>query len=673
MNPMRSSLAPLLILGGMLLSSTSCQSPPAQSEPAISFVNQYMPLPFGAIKPTGWMAAQMQRDLTHGFVGRLNQLVPDLIIEDDIYGQDRLTKAIKSKDVGAKTDDGGEWEVQFLWWNSETQSNWWDGYVRNALLTDEPEAVANVNAYVDQKLATQDVDGYIGIYAEDLRYDHSTENGELWAQASLFRGLLAYYEATQEPRVLEAVERAVQRTMQAYPIYASEPFNIPKPYAGVGHGLMFTDVLNHLHTITGNRAYIDYAVFLYEDYNRYDLSEVDIQTDNLLNPAYKFKGHGVHTYEHLRTLVLAARYSDKPKYVQALAAYLERLEKVTTPSGGPIGDEWIAERDADSDETGYEYCSIHELLHSYSVLLEKTGDPAWADKIEWLLFNAGQGARHPNGNSIAYCKTDNAHHAMGALHLADAGKDGHNRYKYSPAHKDVAVCCVPNAGRIYPYFVQAMWMQNERGLVATLYGPSRLDTDINGQRVQINQQTNYPFEHTIAFEIKTASPVSFELALRKPSWATGFDLNTEATSREDDSFIYLTKTWAPGDRIAITFETEPMIGNDAQQQRFVSYGPLLFALPLRGTFRTIKTYPVEGFADQYIERVPSKEAEYQWMAGASFEVESHIAEGVSPWETALTLTGTFYDPSTQQNTEAELIPMGGTMLRRISFPVHTTQ
>ena len=79
-------------------------------------------LPVGTIRPAGWMLEQMQNDLQHGFVGRLDRLAPDLILEDDIYGRDRLTKLVERKDVGTHTT-GADWEVQFLWWNSETQSN----------------------------------------------------------------------------------------------------------------------------------------------------------------------------------------------------------------------------------------------------------------------------------------------------------------------------------------------------------------------------------------------------------------------------------------------------------------------------------------------------------------------------------------------------------------------
>ena len=166
------------------------------------------PLTLGQVKPRGWIRSQMLHDLEHGFVGHLDRLVPDLIVEDDIYGKDRLTAQVKEKDVGVTFKDV-DWGIQFLWWNSETQSNWWDGVIRHAFLTDHAATIERVRAYVDSKLATQDEDGYIGIYDEDLRYRHETENGELWAQTTLFRGLLGYYEATGEDYYLDVARDVI--------------------------------------------------------------------------------------------------------------------------------------------------------------------------------------------------------------------------------------------------------------------------------------------------------------------------------------------------------------------------------------------------------------------------------------------------------------------------------
>ena len=59
----------------------------------------------------------------------------------------------------------------------------------------------------------------------------------------------------------------------------------------------------------------------------------------------------------------------------------------------------------------------------------------------------------------------------GKLHPSDADdlKNPQTRYKYSPTHQDVAVCCVPNAGRIYPYYVKSMWLRTTKGLQAALF------------------------------------------------------------------------------------------------------------------------------------------------------------------------------------------------------------
>ncbi|HYG19407.1 MAG TPA: beta-L-arabinofuranosidase domain-containing protein, partial [Ohtaekwangia sp.] len=431
----------------LLLLGTAVAAQPAGEKTAPQ-AQQTAWLLFGDIKPRGWLLQQMERDLDYGFTGHLDKLVPDLVVADDIYGKDRLTREVKTKDVGAIKHDEA-WEVQYLWWNSETQSNWWDGYVRNALLTGNEEAMRRTREYVNRMLSLQDADGYMGIYAPDLRYNFTGENGELWAQSTLFRALLAYYEATNDQSVLEAVERAADVTMRKYSP-ASPPFKVEKPFGGVEHGLTITDTFDRLYQLTGKEKYLAYAHWLYQNFSEYPMSQDDAQYAHLIDPGYRFKAHGVHTYEHLRSVVTAFYASGDKKLKKAIQGFLDKLDPCLTPSGGPIGDEWIGGRNADPSETGYEYCSIHELLDSYTHLMQKTGDLSYGDRIEWLLFNAGQGARHPEGHSIAYLKTDNSFSMTGPLHPG-AADDKQTRYKYSPVHQDAAVCCVPNAGRIFPY------------------------------------------------------------------------------------------------------------------------------------------------------------------------------------------------------------------------------
>lgn len=620
----------------------------------------YQWLRFGEIKPAGWMRAQMRHDLEQGFVGHLDELVPELIQKDSIYGTDRLTKSVRAKDLGVVSKET-EWEVQFLWWNSETQSNWRDGFVRTAILLKNPEYLEKAREYIEQILATQDADGYLGIYAPDLRYNFDSENGELWAQASLFRVLLGYYEATNEMRVLEAVERAVNLTMQAYPLGRSHPFTVKNDYAGVCHGLVFSDVLDRLYQLTRQEIYLDYALWLYSEYSESNLSADDVRYIHLTDPAYRFHAHGVHTYEHLRSLLTAVYASGNPLLEKALTAYLEKLDMCLTPSGAPIGDEMIDGRQADASETGYEYCSIHELLDSYSHLLQKTGDKKWGDRIEWILFNAGQGARHPQESAIAYLKTDNSYSMTGPLHPNDPidSRNPQTRYKYSPVHQDVAVCCVPNAGRIYPYYIKSMWMHTENGLLAALYGACELDTSINDVAVHITEQTNYPFDLTFSFSIDVSQPVEFELAFRKPAWASGFELQTMGEWREEDGVIKVNKLWQTEDKIVLRFQTKVKVNMFRNDEYFLSYGALVFAAPLKNHAKEGKTYPLKGLHDLYYSTEGPSTVDFSSIKVQDFILEQRSLSEENPWETALALT--------QPTSSLKLLPLGGTILRQTTF------
>lgn len=69
--------------------------------------------------------------------------------------------------------------------------------------------------------------------------------------------------------------------------------------------------------------------------------ESDAQLENILDKEYKLKCHGVHTYEHLRPLIVAAQTTMDEKVINALNLYLDRIAATTTATGGAIGDEWI--------------------------------------------------------------------------------------------------------------------------------------------------------------------------------------------------------------------------------------------------------------------------------------------------------------------------------------------
>ncbi|HTR30810.1 MAG TPA: beta-L-arabinofuranosidase domain-containing protein [Puia sp.] len=609
------------------------------------------PLPFGAIRPEGWLETQIRANL-HGFTGHLDSLAPDLIIKDDIFGKDRLTRDITKKDVGALAGGGAAAEVQYLWWNSETQGNWRDGFIRSAILTGDPEMLTRARAYIRRILSTQDPDGYLGIYDRDLRYHFDGENGELWAKTTLLRGLLAWYEFTRDPAVLTAIERAVGEEMRHYPIGTSHPFCSKTPdVGGLSHGLMLTDILESLYRLTGRTEYLDYALFLYKDFSAANLHE-DAQYGKIIDPDVKLNGHGVHTYEHLRAVAAAAYASGNPALLKALDEYLHKIDGELTPSGAPAGDEWIGGRPGNATTTGYEYCSIHELMDGYIDLLGKTGVDSFGDEAERLFFNAAQGARDPEASCIAYLKTDNSYYMTGGLNTDSAGAGRQTRYKYSPVHQDVAVCCVPNAGRIAPYFVDRMWMRNRSGLVATLLGPCKVTTTWKGTPLTIREKTVYPNEFSFDFQVNANGPVKFTLAIRKPGWATGETISYPYT--EEDGFYLITRTWRPGESVHLHLNADVITRTDRNNDFYFTHGPVVLARSIPATSQITRRYPLPGFYDYFYR--PVNPGVYTYT-GLPIEHSDNSRFEV-----------TLFDPGQRREVNVWLTPMQGTILRQVTFP-----
>ena len=611
---------------------------------------KYQRLPFGSIKPSGWLNIRMQKDV-EGFVGNLDQLVPELI-NDPIYGEGRMRKNSKAKDLGNLKSGDAEGDDQYKWWNSETQSNWWDGYIRNVLLLNDSQGSEKVRKYISRILATQDEDGYLGIYDKELRYHFTSENGELWAKTTLYRGLLAYYEYTQRAEIWSTLIRAVDNVMQNYPVNQSDPFNAGNDFSGgVAHGLTFTDICDRMYQLTGDKKYRDYALFLYENFSENYTSEKDAQLKNILDDKYKLQCHGVHTYEHLRSLIVAAFTSGSQELQKALQIYLSRIQQTTTITGGPIGDEWIAGRTADATSTGYEYCSLQELLDSYTLLLQKSGNPEIADQIETIFYNAAQGSRNPEHSCIAYLKTDNSYEMLGTKNGETEPNRKQTRYKYSPAHQDVAVCCNPNAGRIGPYFLQSAWMkEGKRTLVASLLCPNVLETTIDHILLRIEEITGYPYENHFIFKIKSAKDIQFQLKIRKPAWAK--TIETKEKYHVVNGYIIIDRKFAPVDEIELEFTAGVEVKEDLNHEKYFTWGALLFAKPISALELKGRVY-APGFED--LMYAPKDTNRYEFIKDhkASYKDGKIIVN--------------LKNITTNKTEKVELIPFGETILRQVSF------
>jgi uncharacterized protein len=626
--------------------------PKLPAEPAFEWLRM------GEVMPAGWIKSQMLRDLRGGFAGCLDKLCPEA--RSDIFVSHRNTLTTQNTRNAARIN----------WWNGETEGNWRAGFMMMAYLTEDPHAMREADRYVQHILGSQDADGYLGISAPDCRYMHA---GELWTQACLLRGLLAYAELTNREEVLHAVRRAADLTVQ---VYGSGQKPLPH---GQSHDLMIIDVLEWLSDRTGEAKYRDFSLWYYEQWSSHE-STLDATLPSLLDLQKGFAAHGANTYENIRVpLWLATATGHRDLRLASANAFL-KIDRYSEVSGSAVSEEGIMNLPPDPSRTEYEYCATKELQFTFESALQKTGCAAYGDRIELIWFNAAQGARLPDGTAISYLTSDNRLHCD---ETSIRGKGADKRNKFSPTHMDVAVCCNPNATQVAALFVRGMWMRHPHGgLVATLYGPCTVATTVEGVSVRMEEHTLYPFDNIVECTVYPEREHEFPLYFRNPLWSRGTRITAAGVRIErNGDYWRLRKRWKTGDTIRLEFKPQLEQIHAVNQEIALRYGPLLFAQPLASNQKISKrySYDPDRFKDSVYEPAvdPGQTALGfpSALQARTFELEvRHPSTGVNPdapFEAPLIeLHGDLIQEATGARQETTLVPLGNApVLRRVTFPL----
>jgi len=609
----------------------------------------YQVLPFGDIKPDGWIREQMLRDITSGNASYLEKMRP----------------------LGAPVTPGsgrgyGEFEGNFA-----------DAIIRNALLTGHQPWLVWAKRIADFLVAQQDEEGYVGRKRPADFEDLADKEGELWGQCCFLRAFLAYYEYSKEQKYLDAAVRSVDFMISLFGKDKNKYFVGESTMEGGAraHGLMYIDVLEKLHQLTGDKKYLDFAFRLYGDYsNSINLKNTDHQLSSLLDKNSLFLHHAPHVAEHSRVVYWLSTETDDPKLKEAAANSLSKLKASLSPSGGLVTDNKILESvggNPGSPDLRYEYCSITESAISMESAFQKLGDPATAESAENIVFNAAQAARFADGKAAAYCSKDNQSQAAGDPDSATF------RLQYAACHR--IACCVYNVNRVMPYYVSNMWMKTGDGkaLLAAFYGPSVLNTKLAGTEVEIRQQTLYPFEEEVTMVVNPAQDARFDILLRDPSWSKETRVVADgAEQSRENGFIRLSKQWTKGDTIKIQFAPGVEVKTTHGGECYVKRGALLYALKFDHSSEATKKWEGTDFAN-YDTRLANKADAGKFsdskfppepVAGSPLFTYSRNPDASArfPFDTPF---GFIRGPLLFEGkpVDESLVPIGSTVLRKTSF------
>jgi hypothetical protein len=634
------------------------------ADPAIKVKPAFVSLPAGAVSPQGWIK-DCAVAAANGITGHLDEWS---------VTYEMAWKGVGFEATGADPETGMGWPL-------EQASYWLDGAVRLAYMLDDAYLKQKITARLDRV-----VDGVLN-GGESFIYwqkgvDYKKRDFENWAHSHMGRALVAYYEASGNPRILEALTK-VYGNFELVPVP-----HLGEPVSGCNNADPMLDV----YQLSGDKRILDAVVKMAG-------SDVTKETVQKWNHGAFHEGHGVIDYENLRIPAMMYPYTNNPELLEATRSHLEWLDSChTQPHGIASSEEHLA---GIGSTRNTETCNVACSAWTYQQLYEITGEGKLGDRIEKIFFNAASAPVARDYHSMAYYQSPNR---IDSLMPADLPRHpGQGSYTFCPTGH-VVLCCVGNLTRVIPNYIMHAWMGTaDKGIAATLYGPSIVNTAVNeGIPVRITSITDYPFDENILLHIEPASSCKFPLYLRIPGWCKKPVITVNGKSVEihpTDGFVKIDRKWKSGDRLTLHFpmEVELITGREtpypqtpyfaihtrpiARQTdisspfRTVYYGPLLFALPVKDHHSNEQVpgqkwnyaLAAQAAASVTVSRSPMP-AEWRWQIEDA-PVRLKVKAVEFDWQPTHILPLPKEPVSGGHETEITLVPYGCTKFRISMFPI----
>ena len=447
------------------------------------------------------------------------------------------------------------------WWPYEQTAYWIDGFTRLGFLIDDKELQKKAAEQVSYVLGNADKDGYLG-----PRNSKEYMVCGRWPHAVFFRALTAYSSATDDNSIAKALRNHYLGGSYDYS-YHRNVCNIEAMCWAYGE--------------TGDKALIEMAEKTWHDFQAVASKEkMDLQTEAIYTDRPVHDTHGVTYMEISKLGAVLYLYTGKQEYLEYTKKANDKLNKYhILPSGVPSSSERVR---GITSLDAHELCDVSDYLWSLGYLFMATGEAAYADRIEQVAYNALPGQVTNDFKQHQYFSSPNqVVLGPGSTHTEEHTGTAYMCFRPKPGTE----CCTGQAARPTPNFVSRMWMFHKGGPAAVFYGPSTFNFELNGTAVKINQETNYPFRNDINFHIQTEKAVSFPFTFRIPSWAEKAELFKNGKKRKFNckpgNFITIKETFESNDLITLKLQTKIKISQWPNNGVTLSYGALLFALPIK--------------------------------------------------------------------------------------------
>ncbi len=434
-----------------------------------------------------------------------------------------------------------------------------DATVRFAANSPDPRVLELKKRLVREALQAQQSDGYLGMLVPAGRMWRLWDIHEM---GYLVYGLATDYQFFGEKASLDAARRLADYILRRWPErpdWDAGGLTVHMAVTGLERTMLV------LSDVTGDLKYRDFCL-QQRQLDRWDMPIVIGRWGKIEGHAYAYFAHALAQLHLYRSRPDARLLQTSHRAVD----FLLRGDGLVIT--GSCGDHecW---HDTQAGTTNLaETCATAYLIRLMDDLLCLEGDARYGDIMERAIYNALFAAQSPDGRRIRYYTPF----------------DGPRQYFPQDSY-----CCPNNFRRIIAELPGLVYYRaNRGGILVNLYTASQAKLTTSGGQTLIRQETDYPNTGRVSIHVQPATPARFAIHLRIPGWCAGAKVSVngqpvevpEALRRPTGrprSFLAISRTWQPGDRIELEF---PMPwrwvkGRKAQSGRVaLMRGPVVFCL-----------------------------------------------------------------------------------------------
>lgn len=382
------------------------------------------------------------------------------------------------------------------------------------------ELRAKLDAAVQDLIATQESNGYLGTYAPGTRLGcFPNADWDVWTHKYCLIGLTSHYDLTGQAASLDAAIRAADLLVATFGDGAGQTDILR---AGTHVGMAATSVLEPvvlLHRLTGDVRYRRFAEYIVSAWDR--PGGPRILSTLLTSGRVSEVGNG-KAYEMLSNILgllhLARVTGDPAPFRAAGAAWDDIVANHLYVTGTASFGEHFHRPGELPDSTSVnmgETCVTVTWLQLTTELLNLTGDAKYAAEVERTIFNHLAGAQRSDGSAWCY---------------------------YSPLqgtrdYGSGVSCCISSGPRGMAIAASStLAVADDGSLVVLQYQPLAATLDLGGANVDVRIETAVPSRGGARFTFTADRETEFDVRFRHPGWATGFSVDGQ-TSPATDGWI----------------------------------------------------------------------------------------------------------------------------------------